>query len=184
MAQLTESGRHDQQYLSVARAAKDTEEKRMINTMEQDTRWEEFRTYTEENSMTKYERRLLRDWVRSGHSVYETVESRYLPGPAYPPMDYLDAYRFDRELREDMRGMTDDEKEVYLKSCMGWKDPSPEELAMHEAKKDTPKVVGDHVRKLERELFNLWCFIWQEGLGDDARAFVEEHKDDAILTEW
>ena len=149
-----------------------------------DLHWDEYREYISKTPMSAYERRLLRKWVSDGHSVYATVESRYLPGPASPPMDFLEAYRFDRELREDMRGMTDDEKGSYLRSCMGWEDPSPEELAMYEAKKNTPKIVGDHVRKLERELFNLWCFIWQEGLGDDARAFVEEHKDDPILTVW
>lgn len=149
-----------------------------------DLHWDEYREYISKTPMSAYERRLLRKWVSDGHSVYENVESRYLPGPAYPPMDFLDAYRFDRELREDMRGMTGDEKEAYLKSCMGWEDPSPEELVMYDAKKNTPKIVGDHVRKLERELFNLWCFVWQEGLGNDARAFVEEHKDDEILTQW
>ena len=49
------------------------------------------------NSLTPYERRLLRSWVRDGHSVNETVESRYLLGPAYPPMDFIEAYRLDRE---------------------------------------------------------------------------------------
>ena len=155
-----------------------------MNTATESKRWEEFREYTAENTVSKYERRLLRDWVRSGHSVYEAVESMYLPGPAYPPMDFIDAYRLDRSIRDDMRGMTSSEKEAYLKSCMGWDDPSPEEFALYEAKKNTPEIARDHVRKCERELFNLWCFVWQEGLGDDARAFIDEHKDDAILTEW
>lgn len=147
-------------------------------------RWEQFREYTEENSMSRYERRLLRDWVRSGHSVYETVESRYLPGPAYPPMDFLDAYRLDRGLREDMRGMTDDEKTAYLKAFMGYDEPLPEQAALAEVKSHTPKSADDHIRHLERELHNLWCFVWQEGLGDEAREFVAERKNDAIPFEW
>ena len=146
--------------------------------------WEEFREYTSQNRMTSYERRLLREWVRSGHSVYDTAESRYLPGPSYPPMDFLDAYRLDRKLAEDMKGMSSKEKTAYLKAFMGYEDPPPEVLAMEEAKKRTPKPVADRCRKLERELFHLWNYIWQEGLGNEAREFLEEHMDEEIPFEW
>lgn len=146
--------------------------------------WNEFREYTEEYRLSDHERRLLRDWVRSGHSVYETVESMYLPGPSYPPMDFIDAYRLDRSIRDDMRGMTKAEKDAYLKSCMGWEEPSPEQISLDEAKRNTPKLVEDRVRRLERELFNLWSFVWQEGLGAEAREFVDERKEDEIPFEW
>jgi len=84
--------------------------------------WEEYKEYIENNKMSSYERKLLRDWVRSGHSVYETVDSRYLPGPSEPPMDYLDAYRLDKELRDQMKGMTRSEKTAYLKAWLNWND--------------------------------------------------------------
>ena len=156
----------------------------MTNAITNDILWEEFREYTANNHMSSYERRLLRNWVRSGHSVYDTVESRYLPGPAYPPMDYLTAYRLDRDLSEDMKGMTIAEKNSYLKSYIGYEEPPAEVIAMNEAKKNTPKLIEDRVRHLERELFHLWEYIWQEGLGDEAREFMEEHKDEEIPFEW
>ena len=146
--------------------------------------WEEFREYTEDNEISRYERKLLKDWVRSGHSVYETVESRYMTSPSYPSMDFLEAYRLDCELKEDMRNMTRAEKTAYLKACMGWEDNTSEETAMYDAKKETPKLIEEHVRRLERELFNLWTYVYQEGLGDDAREFVEEHRNEPIPFEW
>ena len=156
----------------------------MTNAITHDILWEEFREYTANNHMSSYERRLLRNWVRSGHSVYDTVESRYLPGPSYPPMDFLAAYRLDRELSENMKGMTIAEKNSYLKSYIGYEEPPAEVIAMNEAKKNTPKLIEDRVRHLERELFHLWEYIWQEGLGDEAREFMEEHKDEPIPFEW
>ena len=84
--------------------------------------WQEFREYTKQNSMSRYERRLLREWVHAGHSVYEAAESKYLPGPAYPPMDFLDAYRLDRELSEAMKGMNKAERAAYLKAYTGYED--------------------------------------------------------------
>ena len=156
----------------------------MTNAITTDILWEEFREYTANNRMSSYERRILRNWVRSGHSVYDTVESRYLPGPSYPPMDFLDAYRLDRELSENMKGMTIAEKNSYLKSYTGYEEPPAEVIAMNEAKKNTPKLIEDRVRHLERELFHLWEYIWQEGLGDEAREFMEEHKDEEIPFEW
>lgn len=146
--------------------------------------WEEFRDYTAQNIMSRYERRLLREWVRSGHSVYDTVESRYLPGPAYPPMDFLDAYRLDRELSKAMKGMNRSERAAYLKDYTGYEDPTQEEVSMEEARGNTPELIKDRIRHLERERFHLWEFIWQEGLGDEAREFMEEHADDQVPFEW
>lgn len=156
----------------------------MLNATMEDLRWKEYSKYISENTVSKYERKLLRDWVRSGHSVYETVESRYLPGPAYPPMDFIGAYRLDRELSEDMKGMTNAEKGVYLKAYIGYEEPTPEEIAEAEAKKSTPKLIEERVRRLERDLFHLWEFVWKEGLGDEAEEYVNERKDDAIPFEW
>ena len=73
--------------------------------------WNEYREYIVKNKLDKNERKLLRDWIKDGHSVYEIVESRYLPGPAYPPMDLIDAYRLDCSISDDIEGMTKEEKE-------------------------------------------------------------------------
>lgn len=156
----------------------------MNNSAANDLHWEEFRKYTEENAMSRYERKLLRDWVRSGHSVYETVESRYLPGPTYPPRDFLGMYRFDRELTEDMVGMTRAEKDAYLKACIGWSDPAPEEIAMETVREHTPELIRDRIRRLEREVFYLWQFVAEEGMLDEAKGYVDGRRDEAIPFEW
>ena len=93
--------------------------------------WEEYKEYIEQYKMSSYERKLLRNWVRSVHSVYETVYSRYLPGPYEPPLDYLEAYRFDKELKEEMKGMTVIERNAYLKALMGWSDSAHEQTASY-----------------------------------------------------
>ena len=154
------------------------------NTALNDERFAEYCDYIAANRLTKHERTLLREWLQAGHSVYETVESRYLPGPVYPPMDFIDAYRLDRSLGKAMSGMTRDERISYLKEYMGYEDPSYEELEMERSKKRTPKLMEEYVKRLEREIFSLWNFIWQEGLGDEAREFVEERKDEEIPFEW
>lgn len=155
-----------------------------MKTPAQNELWKEFVNYTGKYKVSRYERKLLRDWVRSGHSVHETVESRYLPGPAYPPMDFIGAYRLDRELAKDMKGMNKAEKAAYLKAYIGFEDPTPEQAAEEEAKRSTPKIIEDRVRRLERELFYLWCFVCREGLETEASEYVEERKDDAIPFEW
>lgn len=42
----------------------------------------------------------------------------------------------------------------------------------------------ERIRRLEREVFSLWNFVWQEGLGDEAREFVEEHRDEETPFAW
>ena len=48
------------------------------------------------------------------------------------PMDFLDVYRLDREIKQEMKGMNKAQKEAYLKELMGWTDkndsPSPIDL--------------------------------------------------------
>ena len=37
-------------------------------------------------------------------------------------MDFLDVYRMDREIRQEMKGMNKAQREAYLKDLMGWAD--------------------------------------------------------------
>lgn len=83
----------------------------------------ELEKYELEVPMTPYEKRLLRNWVASGHSVHENAGSKYicLAGGS-PPFDFLDVYRMDREIRHDMKGMSKAEQESYLKAYTGRHD--------------------------------------------------------------
>ena len=156
----------------------------MMDISKVEYRWIEYEDYIHDNKLSKYERQLLRKWVREGHSVYEPVDPQYAPGPPYPPMDFIEAYRFDRSIREEMRGMSKKEKDAYLKDLYGYTEPSPEEIAMAEAKLNTPKLIEDRVRQLERNLFHLWDFVQSYGLYCEAMEYVDELKDEKIPFEW
>lgn len=49
-----------------------------------------------------------------------------LPGPMYPPYDFLDCYRLDREIERETAGMNRNEKIRYLKEYWGWDDDEEE----------------------------------------------------------
>lgn len=154
----------------------------MISTAATDPIWEEFREYTARNSLTGYERRILWDWIRSSHGVYNTAGHGYLPRPTGPHP--IDAHGLDWELPEDMEGIARDEKDAYLKPYTVYGDPAPERAAINNAGRTPLDLTGTRNRCLGRELFHLWEFVWQEGLGNEAREFVDERKSDEIPFEW
>lgn len=156
----------------------------MINTAATDPLWEEFREYTARNSLSGYERRILWDWIRSCHGVHNTAGPGYPPRPACPQMDPSDARGLDWELTEDMKEIARDERNAYLKPYIGYGNHSPEQAAMNSSRRTTPDLTGSRTRRLERELFHLWEFIWQEGLGSEAREFVDERRSDETPFEW
>ena len=90
----------------------------------------ELKNYEFDVPMTPAEKRALRKWVTSGHSVREPRGSRYVF--TSKDQDFLDVYRMDREIRRELRGKTKAEREKYLKEYMGWENslpfsPSPRE---------------------------------------------------------
>ena len=150
-----------------------------------DKQFDEYCDYITENRLSRQERSLLHLWMLSGHSVYDTVESRYLSEPVYPPMDVIDAYRLDRSLGEILKGLSNEEKIDYLRSYKCYAAPMPPASEVNRTSRCTPtNPVADYIRRLEREVFFLWNFIWQEGYGYEATEFVEEHQDDAFPFEW
>ena len=38
----------------------------------------------------------------------------------------------------------------------------------------------ERIRRMERDLLHLWEFIWQEGLGEDAREFISNSTGEPI----
>ena len=145
--------------------------------------WEEYEDYIETTPMTAYERRLLRKWVSEGHSVSQSPGSKYLPD-RYPPADFLETYREDREITQAIKGMTKEETETYLKEYTDWTEPDPEQKAYLDIKGSCSAPTINYIRSLQRELCHLWEFIWNEGIGDEAREFVDEHKYEESAFEW
>lgn len=127
--------------------------------------------------MTPSEKRALRKWVASGHSVSESPGSKYICDLG---MDFLDVYRADHEIAAAIRGKTKAEKIAYIKEYTGYVDPTPEELERMDAIRNTPVYVQDKYEKLSRKLFLLWEFLAAEGLCQEAREYLEEHKDEEM----
>lgn len=127
--------------------------------------------------MTPAEKRALRKWVASGHSVGESPGSKYICDLG---MDFLDVYRADHEIAAAIRGKTKAEKIAYIKEYTGFVDPTPEERERMAAVRNTPVYVQKKYEKLSRKLFLLWEFLAAEGLCQEAREYLEDHKDDEM----
>ena len=149
----------------------------------QDCLWEEYQDYIAQKPMTAYERRLVRNWVKEGNSVYGCTQSRYFGESTYP-MEFLEVYRSDRAIDKELQGKTPLEREAYLKDLLGYQEETVEEKELREAKPQTPKPVNAYIRKLEREMFHTWAFIMEEGLYSEAIEYVNEHKDEETPFEW
>lgn len=143
----------------------------------------ELAEYELKTPMTPYEKRALRRWVAAGHSVRETPLSRYpCAYPSQPAPDFLDVYRTDRELDAATKGMSAEQKLIYLQeytSCpaatQAERQQLKEDKLLH---KQMPKAAHKKIRMLQRQLYYIWIFLSQEGLYEDADAFVKDHMDE------
>ena len=148
----------------------------------------ELKKYEQETPMTPYEKRALRRWVASGHSVMETPPSRYACiHCCYPPPSFLDVYREDKQLDAATRGMTISEKASYLKEYVGCPEESEEERAQREANQhlheQTPKAAREVIRTLQRKIFYLSTFLAEQGLSSEAEDYLSDHMDTPALFE-
>ncbi|MGX8686554.1 MAG: hypothetical protein ACSW8K_01965 [bacterium] len=145
----------------------------------------ELEKYEAETPMTPCEKRALRRWVASGHSVRETPPSKYgCIYPSHPVPDFLEVYRTDKELDKATKGMSAEQRIAYLKDYVGYVDDTEEEREernrnerLHE---QTPDEVKEKIRRMQREIFYTWMFLSQEGIYEDAEEYVREHMDEPI----
>lgn len=146
---------------------------------------EELEEYESKVAMTPAEKRALRKWVSGGHSVAENPGSRYIcTYGMYPPPDFLDVYRMDREIRAELKGKSRAERIAYLKEYVGYQDETPEEKKQREDAANTPDSVKEYIHKLEREVFYLWLFLSRENMEAEAREYVAENRDEPIPFEF
>lgn len=140
---------------------------------------EELAGYEKKNLMSPHENRLMHKWVACGHSVFEPCPPRYAGSCGVPAgYDFLDVYRFDKELDEETMGMTDAERTDYLKNYFDDDDvevparrngPDPDRYS-------DPELSKEKIRKLSRENTWLWTFIYDEGLASLASDYIKERK--------
>ena len=143
----------------------------------------ELEKYEQETPMTPYEKRALRRWVASGHSVMETPPSRYpCIHCCYPPPSFLDVYREDKQLDAATKGMSRAEREAYLREYLGSEEEPEEERKAGEEQKrlheQTPEPVRKTIERLQRKIFYLFMFLGEQDLYTEAAEYLEEHMDE------
>ena len=134
---------------------------------------QELKEYEKVTPMTEEERHVLHEWVNRGYSVHENGSMACYEGGR--PMDFLDVYREEEEIRQALSSMTYEEGRKYLleeygidrDGAMTPKPPTYEELKKK-------------ANRLYRTCFLYWEFLVANDLRDEAYEYVREHIDE----EW
>ena len=117
---------------------------------------QELREYEKVTPMTEEEREALHEWVAAGNSVHENGSmASYESGR---PVDFLDVYREEEEIRRALDSMSYEEGSKYLLEEYGI----------------------DRDGRLYRTCFLYWEFLAANNLCEEAYEYVREHIDE----EW
>lgn len=82
----------------------------------------QYKEYIKTTPMTKKEQRVLREWVKAGHSVYENTCGAWADGQV--PIEFLTIYREEEYIRQQTKGMSPEETHKFAMNYYGWDDPS------------------------------------------------------------
>lgn len=134
---------------------------------------QELKEYEKTVSMTGEERAALHEWVAAGNSVHENGSMASYEGGR--PMDFLDVYREEEEIRRALASMSYEEGSNYLLEEYGIDRDgvmTPKPPAYEELKKKA--------NRLYRTCFLYWEFLVANDLREEAYEYVREHIDE----EW
>lgn len=134
---------------------------------------QELKEYEKTISMTGEERAALHEWVAAGNSVHENGSMASHEGGR--PMDFLDVYREEEEIRRALASMSYEEGSKYLLEEYGIDRDgvmTPKPPAYEELKKKA--------NRLYRTCFLYWEFLVANDLREEAYEYVREHIDE----EW
>lgn len=84
----------------------------------------QYKEYIKETPMTKKEQRVLREWVKDGHSVYENASLACAEGGV--PVEFLTVWRDEEYIRQHTKGMSPEETRKFAMNFYGWDDDEPE----------------------------------------------------------
>lgn len=136
---------------------------------------EELKYYEEHVPMTIAERSALREWVLSGHSLYDNPGSRHLPGRGNS-QSFLSMYRQEKELEEAKESMERSEYREFLEDYVCY-----DHVVYNIERELSPAQMKMKIRKLNRKVFYLLGFIASElGSWEDAIHYMNEHMDEDI----
>lgn len=80
----------------------------------------QYEQYIKETQMTKKEMRVLREWVKDGHSVYENSAEVWADGQV--PAEFLTIYREEEYIRHETKGMNPEDTRKFAMTYYGWDD--------------------------------------------------------------
>ena len=133
----------------------------------------ELKEYENVTAMTDQERTALREWVHAGNSVHENAAMAVYEGGR--PLDFLEVYREEEELRRVLGSMSYEDGSKYLFEEYGIdRDGTmmPEAPSYEELK--------EKANRLSRTCFLYWEFLGARGLREEADEYVRKHIDE----EW
>ena len=133
----------------------------------------ELREYEKVTIMTGEERAALHEWVAAGNSVHENGSmASYENGR---PVDFLDVYREEEEIRRALESMSYDEGSKYLLEEYGI-----DRDGVTTPKPPTYEELKEKANRLYRTCFLYWEFLAANNLCEEAYEYVREHIDE----EW
>lgn len=134
---------------------------------------QELKEYEKTIPMTEEERTALHEWVAAGNSVHENgAMASYESGR---PMDFLDVYREEEEIRCALASMSYEEGSKYLLEEYGI-----DRDGVMTPKPPTYKELKKKANRLYRTCFLYWEFLVANDLREEAYEYVREHIDE----EW
>lgn len=133
----------------------------------------ELKEYEKITPMTAAERKVLHEWVAAGYSVHENSSMAVYEGGR--PVDFMDVYREEEDIRRALNTMNYEEWSKYLleeygidrDSIMTPKPPSYEELKKK-------------ANRLYRTCLLYWEVLVANDLRDEAYEYVREHIDEEL----
>lgn len=133
---------------------------------------QELKEYEKITPMTEVERSVLREWVKAGNSVYENGAFACYEGGR--PVNFLDVYREEEEIRMALASMTYEQGSRYLLKEHGIdRDATPE-----------PRLTYEELRKKANRLYRTCMLYWEvliaNDLRDEANEYVHEHIDEEL----
>ena len=134
---------------------------------------QELKTYEKSTPMTDEEKIALRERVRAGNSVHENAAMAVYEGGR--PMDFLDVYREEEEIRRALDSMSYEEGSKYLL----------EEYGIDRDGVMTPKPpTYDELKKKTSRLYRACFLYWEFLVANDLREEAYEYVRDRIDEEW
>lgn len=130
----------------------------------------ELKAYERSTPMTEEELKAVREWVKNGNSVHENGSNAHYENGR--PMDFLDVYREEEDLRRFLEPMTEEERDRYILENFGTGRNEKPRLP------PTYEELKEKARRLYRKSMLYWEVLARNDLLDEAEEYLREHIDE------